>query len=85
VWVSNHTQLHWINMRAFANPAPGQRGDARRGTIFGPGFRNADLAFSRLISLAENRRVELRIEAFNHVNWANPNVTIVQFAMKYAF
>jgi hypothetical protein len=79
VWVSNHTQLQWIYMAAFANPAPGQRGDARRGTIFGPGFWNADLAFSRIISLAESRRVELRIEAFNlfnHVNWANPNVTV---------
>jgi hypothetical protein len=79
VWVSNHTQLQWINMAAFANPAAGQRGDATRGTIFGPGFWNADLAFSRIVSLGEARRVELRLEAFNlfnHVNWSNPNVTV---------
>src|SRR4051794_30755312 len=79
VWMSNHTQLQWVNMAAFANAAPGQRGDANRGTIFGPGFFNADLAFSRNVSLHESKRVELRIEVFNllnTVNWANPNVTV---------
>jgi Carboxypeptidase regulatory-like domain len=79
VWVSNHTQLQWINMAAFANAAPGQRGDTRRGTIYGPGFWNADLAFSRNLNFPGGRRVEIRVEAFNlfdHVNWANPNVTV---------
>jgi hypothetical protein len=79
VWVSNHTQLQWINMGAFANAATGTRGDAIRGTIYGPHFFNADLAFSRNIGLGEARRVELRVEAFNlfnTVNWSNPNVTV---------
>ena len=79
VWVSNHTQLQWINMAAFANAAPGQYGNATNGMIQGPGFWNADLAFSRVISFNEARRVEVRIETFNlfnHVNWANPNITV---------
>jgi hypothetical protein len=79
VWVNNHTQLQSIDMTAFANPASGQRGNAPNGMLRGPRFWNADLAFSRIISLAEARRFELRIEAFNlfnHVNWANPNVTV---------
>jgi hypothetical protein len=79
VWVANHTQLQWINMAAFANAAPGQHGNAANGMIQGPGFWNADLSFSRVIGMAESRRIELRIETFNlfnHVNWANPNVTV---------
>jgi hypothetical protein len=79
VWVSNHSQLQWINMAAFANAAPGQRGNAANGSILGPGFWNADLALSRNIDVTGGRHVELRLEAFNvfnHVNWANPNVTV---------
>jgi hypothetical protein len=47
--------------------------------LTGPGFWNADLAFSRNIGIAQGRRVELRVEAFNlfnHVNWGNPNVQV---------
>ena len=82
-WVPNaggfNTQLQWINMAAFANAQVGGRGDSRRGTIYGPGFFNTDLAFSRNLNIAAGRRVELRLEAFNlfnTVNWANPNVTV---------
>ena len=77
--MSNHTQLQWINMAAFANATPGQSGNTKRGTIYGPGFWNADLAFSRNVNFPGGRRVEIRVEAFNlfnHVNWANPNVTV---------
>jgi hypothetical protein len=79
VWVANHTQLQWINMAAFANAAQGQQGNTYRGIIYGPGFWNADLAFSRTVGVGGARRVEMRVEAFNlfnHVNWANPNVTV---------
>jgi hypothetical protein len=62
----------------YANPDIGGRGNTRRGDLYGPGFWNADLAFSRNIGLQGGRRVELRVEAFNlfnTVNWGNPNVT----------
>ena len=82
-WVANaagfNTQLQWINMAAFANAPLGGRGNTNRGYLYGPGFWNTDLAFSRLVNLEQGRRVELRVEAFNlfnHVNWANPNVTV---------
>jgi len=80
-WVPNaggfNTQLQWLNPAAFANAPAGGRGNATRGMLTGPGFWNTDLAFSRNIGIAQGRRVELRVEAFNlfnHVNWANPNV-----------
>ena len=66
-------------MAAFANAPTGGRGNTRRGDLFGPGFWNSDLAFSRNINMGEARRIELRVEAFNlfnHVNWGNPNVTL---------
>ena len=78
-WVTNHTQLQWIDMTAFANPAPGQHGNTTRGTLYGPGFWNVDLAFSRNVNVTAGHRVEIRVEAFNlfnNVNWANPNVTL---------
>jgi hypothetical protein len=83
VWIPNNaginTQLQWFNMAAFANNSPGVWGNVPRGYLFGPGFWNADLAFSRNLNFSGGRRVEIRIEAFNvfdHVNWANPNVTV---------
>jgi hypothetical protein len=83
VWIPDaagfNRRLQWINMDAFQNPAIGEHGDAGRGTIYGPGFWNADLAFSRNLNLTGGRRIELRVEAFNlfnHVNWGNPNVTV---------
>jgi hypothetical protein len=66
-------------MSAFANPPLGSRGNTVRGTLYGPGFWNTDLAFSRNVNFGAGRRVELRVESFNlfnHVNWANPNVTV---------
>jgi hypothetical protein len=82
-WIPNaagfNTQLQWINMAAFRNNSPGVWGDVPRGYLFGPSFWNADLAFSRNINIPGGRRFEVRVEAFNvfdHVNWANPNVTV---------
>jgi hypothetical protein len=84
VWIADgngfNTRLQWINMAAFANAPTGGRGDTPRGYLYGPGFWNADLAFSRNIPVGgAGRRLELRVEAFNlfnHVNWGNPNVTV---------
>lgn len=82
-WVPNaggfNTQLQWINMAAFANAPTGQRGNTRRGHIYGPGFFNTDLAISRNLNMAAGKRIELRAEmfnVFNTVNWGNPNVTV---------
>jgi hypothetical protein len=83
VWIPNaagvNTQLQWFNMAAFKNNSPGVWGNVPKGYLTGPSFQNTDLAFSRNIDLSQGRRIEVRIEAFNlfdHVNWANPNVTV---------
>lgn len=71
--------LAWFNLAAFAPNSPGVWGNTPKGYLRGPGFWNLDAAFSRLIHLANGRRVELRVEAFNlldHQNWANPVVQI---------
>jgi hypothetical protein len=71
--------LAWYNLAAFAQNPPGLWGDVPKGYLVGPGFWNVDLSFSRNISLAEGRRFELRVEAFNlfnHSNWANPTVQV---------
>lgn len=82
-WVPNaagiNTQLQWIDMSAFRANGPGELGDTPKGYLRGPGFWNVDLSFSRNVNFAQGRRVELRVEAFNlfdHVNWADPNVTV---------
>ncbi len=77
VWVNNNS-LQWFNMAAFAQNPAGLWGNVPKGYLRGPGFWNVDLALSRNV-MFNGRRIELRVEAFNlfdHVNWANPNVTL---------
>ena len=76
--------LAWFNLAAVAPNTPGVWGDTPKGYLFGPGFWNVDLSFSRLISAGNGRRVEARIEAFNvfnRVNWANPTGQIGSTAL----
>jgi hypothetical protein len=66
---------NYFNRDAFAQPAAGTHGNAKRNLAVGPGFWNIDLAVSRLIPLG-TQRLELRLESFNllnHFNWGNPN------------
>jgi len=79
-WVVNNgvPSLTWFNPAAFAPNSPGVWGNVPKGYLIGPGFWNADAAFSRNINMAKGHRVEIRVEAFNlfdHVNWGNPNIT----------
>jgi hypothetical protein len=72
----------YFNTSAFVpfNDVPrGIYGDARRGLIYGPGDVNTDLAVLRYINLGSDLRLQLRGEffnAFNHVNFGNPNTTL---------
>ena len=66
---------NYLNPTAFAYPADGTLGDHVINSIAGPGYWTIDLAISRLLSLAETRNVEFRVEAFNllnNFNWGNP-------------
>jgi hypothetical protein len=72
----------YFNTAAFVpfNSVPrGIYGDARRGLIYGPGDVNTDLAVLRSINLGSDLRLQLRGEffnAFNQVNFGNPNTTL---------
>jgi Carboxypeptidase regulatory-like domain len=72
----------YFNTAAFVpvNSVPrGIYGDATRGLIYGPGDVNTDLAVMRSINLPSNIRMQLRGEffnAFNQVNFNNPNTTV---------
>ena len=74
------TRQQWFNTAAFAAPnaALGIPGNARRGTIIGPGFNREDLGVFRDFRILERLNFQLRGEAFNvlnHTNFGAPAVT----------
>lgn len=76
--------MAYFNLAAFAPNTPGNWGNVSKGFLRGPGFWNVDLAFSRNVPVGDQKRVELRVEAFNlfdTVNWANPTVQIGSTAL----
>ncbi|WP_263416866.1 TonB-dependent receptor [Terriglobus albidus] len=82
------TRQKWFNTAAFAPVPVGQArpGNARRGTINGPGFQRWDLGFMRNFKLSDgfrgsDHRIDLQFRAesyntFNHTNWASIGGTI---------
>ncbi|SFR98887.1 Carboxypeptidase regulatory-like domain-containing protein [Granulicella pectinivorans] len=70
-----HTRLRWFNTSAFAAPsaALGQPGNAKRGTILGPGFYRIDTGLFRNFKITEKVKFQLRGEAFNVMNHTNFN------------
>jgi hypothetical protein len=68
-----HTFLHWFNTAAFA-PVPGNQvrpGNARRGTINGPGFQRWDLSLFKNVKVTEGTAFQFRLETFNTFNHTN--------------
>ena len=71
----DRTLNNYLSAASFAAPAPGAYGNHRNNSIEGPGFWTADVAFSRLVSFAATRQLELRVEIFNlfnNFNWGTP-------------
>ena len=69
----------WFNPAAFANPAPGTFGNAGRNTLVGPGFANVNLSIAKEFALHEAISLEIRADmynAFNHINWGNPDANV---------
>ncbi len=66
-------RLEWFNTAAFAAPsaALGIPGNAKRGTIIGPGFNREDLGLFRNFRIVERMNFQLRGEAFNVLNHTN--------------
>ena len=70
-----HTRFQWFNASCFQNVATGVHlvGNAGRGTIRGPGFERVDLGLFKNVTFKERFRFQLRGEATNSFNHANPN------------
>ena len=65
----------------FTQPGLDQIGTVGRNTVFGPHFFNTDLSVQKNFPLRERVSFQLRADAFNafnHINWANPNGNIDQ-------
>jgi len=61
----------YLDVSAFAMPAANTRGTMPRNALTGPGLVNSDLALVKGFSLAPNRTLQVRIEAFNLFDRAN--------------
>lgn len=75
----------WINPAAFADPgnAIGRFGDASNGDVVGPGTQAVSLSLIKRIAIKERARAEVGMQvsnAFNHPNYAPPNVLTVGVA-----
>jgi hypothetical protein len=64
-------QLQYLNPAAFVNNTPGTYGNLGRDVLRGPGYLQFDLALSRIFSIHESIRLEVRGEAFNVINHTN--------------
>jgi hypothetical protein len=70
---------NYLNFASFAFPAPGEYGQQRRGSIYGPGTRNIDIAIVRLFRFMNTHQIEARLESFNFLNWTrygNPSTNM---------
>ena len=64
---------NYLNFASFTQPAPGTLGDQKRGSFYGPGTRNLDVAIVRLFRVMDTHRIEARLESFNFLNWTRYN------------
>ena len=69
-----------LNAAAFTAPLPGSLGlESGRNYLIGPGINNFDLSVQKSFGLGENRRLELRMDAFNalnHTQFSGVNATL---------
>ena len=71
--------VSWFDPTAFVTPAAGTFGNTGRGDFEGPNLRTVDLSMTKSVRLQGDRRVEVRLEAFNVLNRANfapPNLSV---------
>jgi hypothetical protein len=69
----------WFNPAAFANPALGTFGSNGRNTLIGPGFTDVDISIAKQFPIREAIALEIKADmsnAFNHVNYANPDADV---------
>ena len=71
----------YVNVSAFAPPAPWQWGNAAYNSMYGPGAWNYDIGIQKYFHIprTESHQLQLRTEllnAFNHFNLGSPSATI---------
>ncbi|MCC6539897.1 MAG: TonB-dependent receptor, partial [Bryobacterales bacterium] len=76
---SERTLNRWFDTSKFSQPAQWTIGNAGRGLVWGPGQRNIDFTLSKVFTITERMRAQLRGEFYNLTNtpyFAQPNVTV---------
>lgn len=63
----------WFDTSAFAAPSYGTYGDAKNGTIRGPGYTSVNVSLYKTFPLPARLNLQLRAEAFNVLNHPNFN------------
>ncbi|HTZ56666.1 MAG TPA: carboxypeptidase-like regulatory domain-containing protein [Acidobacteriaceae bacterium] len=74
--LQHRSTQQWFNEAAFAVPAPGTFGDARRNQLTGPGFERINFGLGKTFHFTEGVNVEVRADAnnaFNHPTFGLPN------------
>jgi hypothetical protein len=66
--LSHPTLSEWFNPSCFAQPAPGQLGNAKRTPLSGPDFVNTDFSVIKHFVPREGWRLDFRTEIFNLFN-----------------
>jgi hypothetical protein len=79
----------FLSRAAYATPAPGQWGNARRDSIIGPSQFSMNASMARGFRLSDKLTLDARIDAtnaINHVNYSAWNTTITspQFGLPSA-
>ena len=69
--VASPSAGRWFSPEAFALPLFGSFGDTERNTLEGPAFKNLNLALHKQVRLANDARLQVRLEAFNLFNHVN--------------
>jgi hypothetical protein len=65
------TTANWIDLSAFANPAPGTFGTSRRNAFYAPGYSDIDFSVFKDTKITRLVTLQLRAELFNLFNRAN--------------
>lgn len=73
------SKLQILNASSFTFNGPGQYGDSRPYSLYGPDYFNIDGALTKFVTLPESLQMEVRAECFNcfnHTNFKNPGASL---------
>ncbi len=68
---SQQTASDWLNRSAFAVPANYTYGTMGRNALRGPDYKRLDASLFREVNITEQKRFQIRVEAFNLTNTTN--------------